>query len=63
MKGQPRPDCWSVNREVTNCWAGVVLARLLKGAELCVGSKRGERQQGAEEHREGGPEHEQTKCV
>jgi hypothetical protein len=32
--------------------------------EMCRawGSRRGERQQRAEEHREGGPEHEQTMC-
>jgi hypothetical protein len=39
----------------------VVVASLLAGAG--VGIERGERQQGAEEHRKGGPEHKQTKCL
>jgi hypothetical protein len=38
----------------------VVLASLQVRAGRGVG-RRGERQQGAEEHRESGPEHEQTK--
>jgi hypothetical protein len=38
----------------------VILASLQVRAGRGVG-RRGERQQGAEEHRESGPEHEQTK--
>jgi hypothetical protein len=40
--------------------AGGGAAGLLAGAGRGVG-RRGERQQGAEEHREGGPEHEKTR--
>lgn len=40
----------------------VVLTSVPAGAGRGVGSRRGERQQGAEEHQDGGPEHEQTKC-
>lgn len=39
----------------------VVVAGLLVCAG--VGRERGERQQGAEEHRDSRPKHEQTKCL